>query len=175
MEHLFLFYQYLWIVVVHFVAYLDFISMYSTILLSLILTMRAFCAFPLLFEGTDKLLILHIGIICTSVHSIISLKTCHLSQTPFSLDSFPHNMFPFHLLWGSLLFVRLPEEKWTPWQISTKFDKFHSTLKKMFQDITFLQGSWNNPTRKEKRFDKYLSSAKAAVRAQLVRHRSIQP
>lgn len=58
--------------------------------------MRAFCAFPLLFEGTDKLLILHIGIICTSIHSIISLRTCHLSHTPFSLESFPHNMFPFH-------------------------------------------------------------------------------
>lgn len=60
-------------------------------------------------------------------------------------------------LCGSLLFARLPEEKWTPWQISTKFDKFHSTLRDMFQGITFLHGSWNNPTRKEKRFDEYTS------------------
>jgi len=48
----------------------------------------------------------------------------------------------------------------------------------MFQDTTFLQGSQKNPTKKEKRFDKfdkYLSSAKAVVRAQLVRYQRIQP
>lgn len=133
MDNLSLFYQYLWIFTLQFVACTDFTSTCCTLLLNLILSTGAFCALPLSSEGTNEILIFPIGIICMSTHSTIFLKTCS-SPHLLILDFFPPMTCFLFILWdyrhflcGSLLFVGLPERQWTPWEISTKFDKFHST------------------------------------------------
>lgn len=103
MDHLFFFfffgYQYLSVIIVNFVACLDFISMCSTVVLSLLLTMRAFSALSFVWRHWwaldpphwDSLYIYHSVILFKDLPALLNSFFRLFSRLKFPMVKSHHN------------------------------------------------------------------------------------